>query len=422
MPVDKNLFLHDLAVVAIMKNEGPYLKEWLDYHLLAGVDHFYIYDNESPDNQAEVAKPYIAAGLVDYFPLPGKIMQMIAYNDAIRRFKFQCRYMAFIDADEFIYPKNNRAVVEVVDKILSDVPQAASLSIHWQCFGSNGQEKADHSRGVLERFTRRAPKDWAPPDGTGNGLGNVIVKAIVNPRMVKLFYNPHFAVLFEDLNSINENKETVIQSVHKPIAAEKIVVNHYQTKSFDEYMEKRQRGAADGNISEYQISRFNNYDRNEKFDDGILKYRAARKKTYRPPDKSHADERLLNVLTANLSPTLVPNTSPDFYVKKLETFLTCRAVAAYLKTKLTNDAPAIFFEEASLKAAIKSITNLNFAEAQLLLSELPNLLTLPYPVVNELRDACLNIVPQMKEFLHLRGRWGEFAEINYIHRLLQTWK
>ena len=105
MAVDKNLFLHDLAIVAILKNEAPYLKEWLDYHLLAGVDHFYLYDNESPDNQAEVAAPYVEAGLVDYFPMPGKAMQMVAYNDAIKRFKFHCRYMAFIDGDEFIYPK-----------------------------------------------------------------------------------------------------------------------------------------------------------------------------------------------------------------------------------------------------------------------------------------------------------------------------
>ena len=27
MAVDRNLFLHDLAIVAIMKNEAPYLKE-----------------------------------------------------------------------------------------------------------------------------------------------------------------------------------------------------------------------------------------------------------------------------------------------------------------------------------------------------------------------------------------------------------
>ena len=103
--IDKNLFPYDLAVVAILKNEAPYLKEWLDYHLLAGVDHFYLYDNDSPDNQAEVAEPYIEAGLVDYFYLPGQKMQLPAYNDALKKFKFQSRYMAFIDCDEFVYPK-----------------------------------------------------------------------------------------------------------------------------------------------------------------------------------------------------------------------------------------------------------------------------------------------------------------------------
>ena len=104
--IDKNLFLHDLSVVAILKNEAPYLKEWLDYHLLAGVDHFYLYDNDSPDTQAEVAAPYVKVGLVDYFSAPGKVMQNVVYNDAVKRFKFQSRYLAFIDGDEFIFPKS----------------------------------------------------------------------------------------------------------------------------------------------------------------------------------------------------------------------------------------------------------------------------------------------------------------------------
>ncbi len=103
--VDKNLFPYNLAITAILKNEGPYLKEWIDYHLAAGVEHFYLYDNESPDNQAEVARPYVEAGLVDYIPAPGKIMQHIASNETVKQFKFQSRYIAFIDGDEFIFPK-----------------------------------------------------------------------------------------------------------------------------------------------------------------------------------------------------------------------------------------------------------------------------------------------------------------------------
>ena len=104
MAVDKNLFLHDLSIVAIMKCEGPYLKEWLDYHLLAGVDHFYIYDNDSPDNQAEVAAPYVEAGIVDYIFVSGKAAQMFTYFASVKQFKFQSRYLAIIDGDEFIFP------------------------------------------------------------------------------------------------------------------------------------------------------------------------------------------------------------------------------------------------------------------------------------------------------------------------------
>ena len=54
MAVDKNLFLYDLAVVTIIKNEAPYIKEWLDYHLLAGVNHFYLYDNQDDDEQKKI--------------------------------------------------------------------------------------------------------------------------------------------------------------------------------------------------------------------------------------------------------------------------------------------------------------------------------------------------------------------------------
>lgn len=34
--------LYYLSVCAIFKNEGPILKEWIEYHLLVGVDHFFL--------------------------------------------------------------------------------------------------------------------------------------------------------------------------------------------------------------------------------------------------------------------------------------------------------------------------------------------------------------------------------------------
>ena len=103
--VDKNLFLYDLAITAIFKDEAPYLKEWLDYHLLAGVEHFYVYNNNSSDDYEKVLAPYVEKNLVTLTDFPGKMMQMPAYEDAIEKYRFDCRYMAFIDIDEFVYPK-----------------------------------------------------------------------------------------------------------------------------------------------------------------------------------------------------------------------------------------------------------------------------------------------------------------------------
>ena len=412
--VDKNLFLYDLAVVAILKNESPYLKEWLDYHLAAGVEHFYLYDNESTDNQAEVVKPYIKEGLVDYTFAPGKTMQLVAYNDAIKRFKFQCRYMAFIDCDEFIFPKTNQSIVEVVDEILSDKPNAAGLGINWQCFGSNGQDNADYSKGVLERFTRRAPKDW-----TLDGLGNIHVKTVNNPRMIDFIYNPHFAKYFEENFSVNENGGIIPSAFNNPVTAEKIVVNHYHVKSREEFSVKMQRGRADYKINTYDSAEFNSYDCNEEFDDGILKYREARAKIYRQPDKSHAAENLLNALMKNLSPTLLPNTPKDFYTGKFENFLTCCAVSSYLKKNLVDDTPAKFFEEASLKAILKTLSNvMRLSDARLLIRNLPELLSLPYPAVKDLRTATLQVIFQMREIFHASNMWKDFVELDCLQEML----
>ena len=36
-----------LSLCLICKDENDYLAEWLDYHILAGVERFYIYDDDS---------------------------------------------------------------------------------------------------------------------------------------------------------------------------------------------------------------------------------------------------------------------------------------------------------------------------------------------------------------------------------------
>ena len=403
MAVDKNLFLYNLAVVAILKNEGHYLKEWLDYHLLAGVDHFYLYDNDSNDNYDEIIAPYIKAGLVTSEKISGESAQFAAYDFAVRDYRFHCRYMAFIDLDEFIFPKNTTATItETLDEILKNFPDASGLAINWQLFGSNGQETADFSRGVLERFTRRAPVDWVVPIPNRKiSGGNAQIKTVADPRKIYFFSSAHFPIYFEGNYSVNEIGGRVDSYCNEPVTAEKIALNHYNAKSREEFLVKIKRGRA-GKASTYlTLDWFDMYNRNEVFDDGILKYRAARAKNF---SLESDEQKFCRMKKALVKIFLAQNFS-------LETALTCTVASKLLQEK--------FLEEASLGAVLKSLDGLKLSDARLFLDELPNLLCMPYPAVKELRGAAIQIISQTMNFMRENEFWKDFSDLENLRRLLK---
>ena len=60
--------LPTVAACARVRNEGPYLREWLEFHLLTGMSHFYIFDDASSDNTRDVLGPTCGEVLYDYGP------------------------------------------------------------------------------------------------------------------------------------------------------------------------------------------------------------------------------------------------------------------------------------------------------------------------------------------------------------------
>ena len=130
---------HYLAVCAIAKDEGPYFKEWIEWHRKQGVEKFYIYDNESTDCTKEVLQPYIESGLVEYTYFPGYRKQLAAYDDCLERFRFDVYWLAFIDLDEFIVPIKDKSIPEFL-KRFEGFP---AVEINWLIYGSGG---ANHYR------------------------------------------------------------------------------------------------------------------------------------------------------------------------------------------------------------------------------------------------------------------------------------
>ena len=55
---------HFLTIFVIVRNEAPYIDEWIEFHRMMGVSHFFIYDNGSSDDTVDRLSSYVDAGLV----------------------------------------------------------------------------------------------------------------------------------------------------------------------------------------------------------------------------------------------------------------------------------------------------------------------------------------------------------------------
>ncbi|WP_366916825.1 glycosyltransferase family 2 protein [uncultured Nitratireductor sp.] len=90
-----------------MKDEGPYLLEWIAYHRALGVSQFLIADNNSTDGTGDLLRALQSTGfveLLDYPETPGVPPQLPAYSELMERFGSEADWIAFIDADEFLLP------------------------------------------------------------------------------------------------------------------------------------------------------------------------------------------------------------------------------------------------------------------------------------------------------------------------------
>lgn len=145
---DKRKLKYRLSLCLIFKNEALFLKEWLDYHLTIGIDHFYLYNNNSDDNFREVLKKYIEDGTVTLIEWPEQNSQFKCYKHCYETYRNESNWISFLDADEFICPKYQTNI----NDWLKDFDKYPAINIQFLMFGTNGQLKHDYSRNVIEQY------------------------------------------------------------------------------------------------------------------------------------------------------------------------------------------------------------------------------------------------------------------------------
>ena len=253
-PSVDNLPPAGLAIVAIVKNEAKYIQEWILFYLLSGVDKIIIFDNGSTDETSQIVKQF---SKVDYYYFPGVTRQLDAYNVAIRQYRQQYRYMAFLDCDEFLYTEGE--LYEVIDSMFQVKENIGGIGVNWLHFGSSGHISQPDGN-VVENYLWRAEEEFHK---------NRLIKTIAIPSRIFAYVSPHYPLYRRGYIEYDENGQELAGDKSQFVSTKKIRINHYFTKSREEWIEKVARGRAD--ITAFRdIEEFELRDRNEVFDDRLL--------------------------------------------------------------------------------------------------------------------------------------------------------
>jgi hypothetical protein len=218
-----------LSLCLIVKNENTYLKEWLDYHILIGVEHFWIYDNESDVPVSRTLADYIQSGWVTVNNIKGPAMQLFAYDHCVQTYGLHSKWIGFIDTDEFIVLREGKNLPE----FLVPYEQYGGLAISSLFFGHGGNKKRP-AAGQIAGYRFRTHERFS---------FNRLVKMIIQPEKVIYPVSPHSFIYKDRFFSVNEN-EWHVDAQSFPCHIKKIQVNHYFTRSEEEWNQKLSRGNA----------------------------------------------------------------------------------------------------------------------------------------------------------------------------------
>lgn len=228
---------YNVSICAIFKNEGPYLKEWIEYHKIIGVNHFYLYNNNSTDNYLDILRGYIENGEVTLINWEKNQAQLEAYRHCIDSYSSYTKWIGFIDLDEFVVPRLENNIYDVLKRFDRN---AGSVLVYWKVFGSSGRLNRNLNGLVAEDFTI----SWDRLCDIGKCFYNTNFKFCNNARLNHIFHHflwtKHLFMYMPPKNVFGH----YVMPGYNPVKGKEIPIqiNHYLNKSLAEYELKQNKG------------------------------------------------------------------------------------------------------------------------------------------------------------------------------------
>jgi len=244
------------AICIMIKNDHAYINEWLTHHRNLGINHFYLYDNESVPayenlgedvtiinwNEKEyfkIIQPVINNDLY-YSEFLSEISlrelntthwpnyperdsrQFKAYQHCLNNFGSRHKWLAFIDSDEFINVAEGLTIPLVLSLYEAD-GSVGQLLMKWRMFSSSGHL-------TKQPLQKLAYTDWFP---------DYQVKAFVQPDKVYAITSLHQPALYHMYSTITEDGQNNLRNLYETHTSDIIWVNHYWSRSREDFEETK---------------------------------------------------------------------------------------------------------------------------------------------------------------------------------------
>ncbi|KAL8151012.1 hypothetical protein V2J09_020820 [Rumex salicifolius] len=211
--------LHEMCVCTMLRNQARFLKEWIMYHSHVGVERWFLYDNNSEDNVEEVLDWLNNRNYnVSRHVWPWIKSQESGFAQCALRARGRCKWVGFIDIDEFIHFPSNSTVLDVLQNYTgqNDVGEIRTSCYN---FGPSGLTQAP-SKGVTVGYNCRV-------------IGPERHKSIVRPEALSptLMNVVHHFRLKDGYKHVTQDRPVM-------------VINHYKYQVWQVFKEKFYRRVA----------------------------------------------------------------------------------------------------------------------------------------------------------------------------------
>lgn len=286
-PLKRHISPHgQVTAVSMMKDEGPYLIEWVAHHLAVGFSDILVYTNDCSDGTDDMLIRLEALGLVHHRrnTIPEGIRpQPSALNHAeLEPVVRLSDWVMVFDADEFLsirYGDGRLDTMITAAKALG----ANGIVVTWRIFGSAGVVEWSRAP-VSEQYLMAAPESW----NKGWGVKTLFTYdpeywklGIHRPKMKTRHIQTDFPNQVKWLNGSGAEMEDYFKfrgwrSITRTVGYDWVQLNHYAVKSVESYAIRKLRGNVNNKADKYNSDYWSLQDRNEVRDETMLRYSAAR--------------------------------------------------------------------------------------------------------------------------------------------------